>query len=235
MVRLIPGYLFPAACVQTIDTVKFQLGLTLAVLGSFACSARSLTPIASDVYARSITELGGRVVDSAGYPETVAGFQQYLTASGATSVTAAEMTRPNHPGVAAHFGFNDFLPPRSWWPRGVALALLTQAIEQRVHSAVHVRNWWRPAAYNADPAVGGAKAGDHPTANAVDLDYGSGSDRIIAEGFLRGLEARCPWMQLSLGLGAQTTHIGIGSPRGHREWHYAGWRPAPVRSKSRAS
>jgi len=33
-------------------------------------------------------------------------------------------------------------------------------------------------------------------------------------------------MRLSLGLGTQTTHVGIDSPRGHREWHYAGWRPA---------
>ena len=43
---------------------------------------------------------------------------------------------------------------------------------------------------------------------------------------LPSLEKTAPWMQLSLGLGAQTTHIGLDSPRGHREWHYAGWRPA---------
>jgi hypothetical protein len=40
------------------------------------------------------------------------------------------------------------------------------------------------------------------------------------------VQKRFPWMQLSFGLGAQTTHIGLASPKGHREWHYAGWRPA---------
>ncbi len=57
-----------------------------------------------------------------------------------------------------------------------------------------IRNWWRPAAYNADPTVGGAKNGDHPTANAVDLDYASPASRAKAERFLRSIEAKDPWL-----------------------------------------
>jgi hypothetical protein len=72
--------------------------------------------------------------------------------------------------------------------------------------------------------VGGAKGGDHPDATALDLDYPSVAARMRAELFLRNLAKRHPWMELSLGLGPQTTHVGIGSPRGGREWHYAGWR-----------
>ena len=166
------------------------------------------------------------MVDPNRYPETVAGFQAFLTASAVKAISAADLTTPNHPDVAARHGFPAFLPQRSWWPRGAALALLAQNIGERIRVAVHVRNWWRPPAYNADPVVGGAKNGDHPTANAVDLDYPSVAARMAAEIYLRALNRAAPWMQLSLGLGPQTTHVGIDAPRGHREWHYAGWRPA---------
>ena len=195
------------------------------------CSAASISlPGSAGVYARAIQSLGGTVVNVGAYPATIAGFEAYLKASGVRRLSATELTTPNHPGVAARHGFQNFLPPQSWWQRGVALALITQAIEGVTAAAVHVRNWWRPQAYNSDKAVGGAKNGDHPTANAMDLDYESVSDRMKAEQFLRGMESRFPWMRLSLGLGAETTHVGIGSPRGHREWHYAGWVPATKRA-----
>jgi hypothetical protein len=163
-------------------------------------------------------------VKPAAYPETVSGFQAYLSDCGVRSISAADLTHPNHPRIAARLGYRDFLPPRDWWPRGTALALLAQNISSSA-GPVRVRNWWRPASYNS--GVGGAKGGDHPTANAVDLDYQRPSDRMRAERYLRDLDRRCPWMELSLGLGPQTTHVGIGSPRGRREWHYPGWRPAP--------
>jgi hypothetical protein len=180
----------------------------------------------TDVYTRAIQALGGTVVDPAAFPGNVAGFQQYLTATGVKIFTAAEMTRPNHPDVAAKVGFEDFLPQQTWWARGAALALIAQNIESQTHAILHFRNWWRPAAYNTDPAVAGAKNGDHPTANAVDLDYATVASRMGAELFLRALDKANPWMQLSFGFGAQSTHIGLASPRGHREWHYAGYRPA---------
>ena len=204
--------------------MQFRILLTLAALGASVCPAGtpSKQP-ASDVYARSIIELGGQLVKPHGFPETASGFQAFLSASGVKSLTGRELIMPNHPDVAARFGFVHFLPPRSWWPRGASLALLVQHISARTGGPIHVRNWWRPPAYNSDPAVGGARNGDHPTANAFDVDYSSVGDRIHAEKTLRALGRRCPWMGLSLGLGAQTTHIGIGSPRGHREWHYAGW------------
>lgn len=192
-----------------------------------ACSAVTVSrPSSLGIYDRAIQQLGGTVVRAGAYPATIAGFGAFLKDSGVKRVTAAEMTEPNHPEIAAKYGFRDFLPPQSWWSRGAALALVTQAIDNITSATVRVRNWWRPTAYNADKGVGGAKNGDHPTANAVDLDYQSVGDRMKAERFLRGLNSRFPWMRLSLGLGAETTHVGIDSPRGHREWHYAGWTPA---------
>jgi hypothetical protein len=178
------------------------------------------------VFTRAIERLKGRVVDVRRFPNTLDGFQDYLAASGIRSVTAAELTQPNHPGVAVRLGFHDFLPPQSWWQRGAALGLLIQQLRTVVHEPLYVRNWWRPAAYNADPAVGGARNGDHPTANAVDLDYASRAGRMRAERWLRALDRNARWLQLSLGLGDRTTHVGIGSAKGRREWHYAGWRPA---------
>ena len=213
-----------------LSTVKNWASLvTFTAFATLACHAATLAPASPDVYVKSIQALGGNVVNPMNYPQTVEGFQAYLQQSGVKAVTAQEMTRPNHPEVAARHGFTNFLPQRDWWPRGAALALLTQKIDVVAQASAHLRNWWRPAAYNTDPAVKGAKSGDHPTANAVDLDYDNAGVRMKAEAFLRSLAAQNPWMQLSLGLGAETTHVGIGSPRGHREWHYAGWQPAPGR------
>lgn len=226
---MLGGNFTGAARVQS-GTLRLEILLALGIVGAFGCHAAPNPSVESDTYARSIREFGGCIVNSMAYPETIAGFQAYLTASGVRAVSASELILPNHPEVAARLGFRDFLPPRTWWSRGAALALLTQGIGAQTHTLVRIRNWWRPAAYNSDPAVGGAKAGDHQTASAVDLDYRTISERMQAELFLRALEKRCPWLQLSLGLGALTTHVGIGSPRGHREWHYAGWRPAARRN-----
>jgi hypothetical protein len=223
-VDLIRGNVAISEDVQT-DTVQFKTLLPAGMLVAVLCNAAPNPSFESDIYTRSIREFGGNRVNPMAYSETTAGFQSYLTDSGVKIVSARELILPNHPDVAARLGFHDFLPPRSWWPRGAALALLTQRIEFKTNSLVRVRNWWRPTAYNSDPAVGGARAGDHPTASAVDLDYRTISDRMRAELFLRALEKRCPWLQLSLGLGALTTHVGIGSLNGHREWHYEGWRP----------
>jgi hypothetical protein len=179
-----------------------------------------------DLFSRAITLFGGRTLEPSDYPSTVAGFGKYLEAVGVHAIRASDLTTPYHRGVAAKLGFDAFLPPKKWWPRGAALALLTERLNRAAGEHVAIRNWWRPAAYNRDTAVGGAKNGDHPTANALDLDYSSVAARAGAERALRTLDAEAPWLHLSLGLGPRTTHVGIGSARGHREWHYTGWTPA---------
>jgi hypothetical protein len=177
----------------------------------------------SGLFSRAIQHFGGHIVDPAQFTNNLDGFERYLAASGVRAFKAAELTRPNHPEVAAKFGFTSFLPPQSWWPRGVALALLAQDIEHQVGEPVSIRNWWRPPAYNRDPRVGGAERGDHLGAFSVDLDYLSSGARRRAEQWLHGLARSQQWLQLSLGLGDRSTHIGILSPRGHREWHYASY------------
>jgi hypothetical protein len=185
-----------------------------------AAPARAASAQASgDVFDRAIAFFGGRLPDVARYAATVDGFSEYLKAAGVRALSAAELTTPHYPNIAARLGFQNFLPPKDWWARGAALALLAQRLDEAAGEHITVRNWWRPPAYNQDPGVGGARNGDHPTATALDLDYPSRAARAKAERALRSLEAQAPWLGLSLGLGPQTTHVGIGSPRGHREWH----------------
>lgn len=178
-----------------------------------------------DLFSRAIALFGGHAVQPSEFPATVEGFGKYLQAVGVQAIRASELTTPYHRDVAAKLGFSSFLPPKEWWPRGAALALLTERLNRAAGERVSIRNWWRPAAYNQDPLVAGAKNGDHPTANALDLDYSSAAARVRAEHALRALDAQAPWLHLSLGLGPRTTHVGIGSAKGHREWHYSGWSP----------
>jgi hypothetical protein len=211
-----------------LSAVVFALGMPASSLPAASIPVRTGPARSTDMYSRAIELFGGHAIDAARFENTVEGFGKFLAACGVTSIGAAELTTPHHADVAARLGFRAFLPPKQWWARGVALALLSERLSEAAGQKVAIRNWWRPAAYNSDPTVGGAKNGDHPTANALDLDYASATGRIRAEQFLRKLQRSAPWLNLSLGLGPQTTHVGIGSPRGHREWHYSGWTPAPA-------
>jgi hypothetical protein len=186
----------------------------------------------ANAFTQAISYLRGTPCDAARYSKTIDGFEDYLRACGVQEYAARDLTRPNHPEIAARLGYSYFLPPQAWWERGAALALVAQSIQRHLQEPVAVRNWWRPADYNRQPGVDGAANGDHPDAYAFDLDYQSAKSRAKAEQWLRDLDRRAPWLHLSLGLGPLTTHIGIGSPKGHREWHYAGYVPVHVSAKS---
>lgn len=155
---------------------------------------------------------------------TLDGFQSYLDDTGVDHFSAKEMTRPHHPDVAERLGYAEFLPPHSWWPRGAALALLADVLRQAVGEPVHMRNWWRPQPYNSDSTVGGASDSDHIIAAGVDLDYRSAESRRTAEGILRRYYETESWLELSLGLGNRTTHVGMLSPQGSRDGTYSSYR-----------
>ncbi|MFP4343582.1 MAG: peptidoglycan-binding domain-containing protein [Anaerolineales bacterium] len=174
---------------------------------------------------RAVREFGGTVVDPEDYPMTETGFQEYLEDTGIDHFTADEMLTPHHEGVAEGLGYTLFLPPHAWWRRGAALALLSDELRSLVGEAVVMRNWWRPRPYNAHPTVGGAEESDHVTATGVDLDYRSADSRRAAERRLRRLYEGEEWLQLSLGLGNRTTHVGLLSPGRRREWTYDSYVP----------
>lgn len=177
----------------------------------------------SDLLEQAITFFRGHVVDPTNYPLTQAGFQSYLADTGVQHFSAGEMLEPNHPEEARHLGYALFLPPHDWWSRGAALGLLSDELRRTVDEPVAMRNWWRPRAYNA--AVDGGEDSDHITAHGVDLDYRSADSRRTAERRLRDLYGNEDWLQLSLGLGNQTTHVGILSPGRKRDWFYDSYVP----------
>jgi hypothetical protein len=177
-----------------------------------------------DLLERAITFFGGTAgVDPSTYPMTMDGFQEYLDALGVDHFSAREMLTPHHENTAKKLGYTLFLPPHRWWRRGGAHALLANELRKLVGEPVVMRNWWRPADYNA--AVDGAAGSDHVFAHAVDLDYRSADSRRKAEKRLRELYNDEDWLQVSLGLGGQTTHAGLLSPGRRREWTYSSYTP----------
>lgn len=175
------------------------------------------------LFTEAITRFGGTFVEPTDHPMTVAGFQEYLGASGVRHFSAREMTTPHNPAVASRLGYDTFLPPHAWWPRGAALALIADELRTLVGEPVKMRNWWRPPAYNQ--RVDGAADSDHVTGHGVDLDYRSADSRRRAEARLRELAAEHDDLQFSFGLGNQTTHVGILSPGRSRDWTYASYVP----------
>ena len=171
---------------------------------------------------KAILLFGGRVIDPKKYSHTLEGFQEYLTASNVQSFTAKEMLIPHRLKTAKALGYKILLPKHEWWARGVALAKIADRLRVEVDSPMRMRNWWRPANYNAK--VGGARSSDHILALGVDLDYKSGNKRRIAERYLKNVKKKNPWLKMSLGLGGRTTHVGILTSKGERTWHYSSYR-----------
>jgi hypothetical protein len=171
----------------------------------------------------AIGRFGGTVVAPTGYPMTREGFGRYLDDTGVAHFSANEMLRPHKADVARRLGYDRFLPPHSWWPRGAALALIADELRRLVGEPVMMRNWWRPVAYNRE--VGGAADSDHVTGHGVDLDYRSADSRRRAEARLRELYQGEEALELSLGLGNVTTHVGLLSPGRKRDWFYSSYVP----------
>jgi len=93
-------------------------------------------------------------------------------------------------------------------------------------SGIRVRNWWRPTCYNAN--VGGAKSSDHIQARGFDLDFKTPKERAVAQAYLCKMYREGKPLSLQVGIGCQTLHVGIGSPKrlsrypsdGSRFWKY---------------
>jgi hypothetical protein len=187
-----------------------------------------------------IEHFGGTVVDAMAYSDDLAGFQQYLDDVGVQYFSANEITTPNNPTAAQMCGYDILLPDPSWWEKIGALALLADELRALVGEPVFMRNWWRPPCYNE--LVGGAAGGDHPDADAVDLDFLSAGSRALAQGYLCEQywaqdivppEAIAPGsdldprLNLSVGMGGATLHVGLLSVNGRRFWFYGSYTDEP--------
>lgn len=178
-----------------------------------------------------IDHFGGIDVDPAGFDETQEGFQAYLDAVGVTYFAAWEYVVPNNQAVATSCGYSILLPSRDRWPRAAALGLLADRLRALVNEPVTLRNWWRPDCYNV--GVGGAPGGDHPDADALDLDFRSASSRAAAQRYLcdtywrRDIEGTETRLNMSIGLGGATIHLGLLSRNGRRFWKYSSYSAQP--------
>ncbi len=184
--------------------------------------------------------LGGDPVDALAFGPDPDSLQFYLDAVGVQYVSAAEIITPNNMGAALDCGLMILLPPQDQWEKIAALALFTDQLRELLGEPIIVRNWWRPPCYNA--AVGGAPDGDHPDADAVDLDFTSRTSRSIAQAFLceqywaqdivgpREIAPGSdldPRLNMSVGLGAVTIHLGVLSAGGRRSWKYSSYSEEP--------
>lgn len=187
-----------------------------------------------------IAHFGGTVVDAFEYSDDLAGFQLYLDDVGVQYFSANEITSPNNPSAAHQCGYDILLPEQAGWERIGALALLSDQLRALVDEPVFMRNWWRPPCYNN--LVGGAAGGDHPDADAVDLDFSSATSRAAAQAFLcenywsqdivapeeiaPGTDLD-PRLNLSVGMGGATLHVGLLSANGRRFWFYGSYTEEP--------
>ena len=218
--------------------------LVVDVVGGGAVAlAVELDPVAQPApgisvidHAFLIEHFGGTDVDPSGFAETQDGFQVYLDAVGVTYFAAWEYVVPNNVAVAEDCGFTILLPERAWWRKAAALGLLADQLRGLVNEPVTLRNWWRPPCYNA--AVGGAANGDHPDGDALDLDFRSARSRADAQRYLCDtywrrdiVEAQDiapgsnlnPRLNMSVGLGGVTIHLGLLSRNGRRYWKYSSY------------
>ena len=195
--------------------------ITLASQSTFALGSKppSTPPPASSETQRwrnMIEDFGGKVVDASRYSQNAQGFQSYLTASGIRNYDAADLIAPYNKSAAKNCGYDVLLPSKEDWVRGAALALWAEDLAHFAGELPIIRNWYRPSCYNS--AVGGASKSDHLTARAIDMDFDTLSARRKAQKEL------CRYWNTSLnmqiGLGGQSIHLGAESPLGKRHWYY---------------
>ncbi|WP_164848348.1 D-Ala-D-Ala carboxypeptidase family metallohydrolase [Halobacteriovorax sp. HLS] len=192
-----------------------------------------------------IVNFNGKVMDPEGYDFNLEGFQNYLNDSGLTKFfSAKEMITPNRKDVASSCGHKSLLPSKCRWKSAVAQGLLGVELRNHINKGrsasrgIKIRNWWRPSCYNKK--VGGAKSSDHIQARGFDLDFATPKDRAVAQDYLCQMYKDKSPMSLQVGIGCQTLHIGIGSPKrlsrypedGARFWKYGSLNSCSIKRVS---
>jgi hypothetical protein len=194
---------------------------------------------------RTANLLNGSLDDPRDYRKSGEGFQAYIDDVGVISrFTASEMISPHRPHHARACGYkNGLLPNRCRWMSGAVQGLVAGKLREEINNgdpygpkSITLRNWWRPRCYN--DRVGGAGQSDHIQARGFDLDFPTAKDRAKAQKYLCELYKREKPFNMQVGIGCQTIHIGLGSPKnmrgrfgpdGSRFWTYGSLRNCGIK------
>lgn len=143
--------------------------------------------------------------------DDLSALQAYLNAVGVIDFSAKELTKvsSDKKELAAELGFESFLPPKAWWPRLAAQAIVAQKIRDITKSQILVRNAWRPEVYNE--AVGDVKKSAHSQCCALDLVVASEEAWVKAVDFLLSLyNNKAVHLNLGLGFNKESKFIHVG-------------------------
>lgn len=152
-------------------------------------------------------------------PGTKDDLERYMTDHMVKFFSIDEVVSPNHPDKALEVGLTELIAPLHLWPWVIMVLKVGDLMREAVGRGVRIRNVYRPMSYNKLVASSGIKS-DHPNACSGDFDFKSLADRRIAEKAIRELHGNHPQLELSVGLGARTLHVGVMSPKGSRSWFY---------------
>ena len=178
-----------------------------------------------------ITQFGGTLKDPYSYPDTTIGFGQFISDSGVVDFSGRELVELPPADSSDTFelsrrrdalscGLRNLMPPPCRWYQAAALFLVMQSIQREVGIQVgKIRHWYRPDCYNR--ARGGARSSDHRQARAIDFDFTYPIDRRKSQERLCHYFWKNKNLNIQVGRGCQTLHVGFESPRGRRTWTYA--------------
>ncbi len=172
--------------------------------------------------------LDGSFVDTDVYaPGSRDDFENYLFDFGIEFFTIDEVVTPHKKSKAKQAGFTELVPPLHLWPWSLLVLRVGDLMRDHVGNSIRIRNLYRPMSYNRLVATSGIKS-DHPNACSGDFDFSSTDDRRAAEQLVRELSRDHPGLEISLGLGGKTLHVGIMSPKGKRHWFYKSYKDKRV-------
>ncbi|MGZ3790496.1 MAG: D-Ala-D-Ala carboxypeptidase family metallohydrolase [Bacteriovorax sp.] len=188
---------------------------------------QSITPGELETYSRLIKRFGSNQVAETTFERNENGLQSYIDKLGIRYFSATEIMTPNNEASAIQCGLTNLIPPQCIWSNGAALLSVFERIREEIAGPIMVRNWWRPSCYNS--LVDGAKASDHILAKSFDIDFRNPHDRAVAQKFL----CENLWKKgenVQVGIGCNSLHVGLASPRGKRFWVYPSINDCPVKS-----
>lgn len=177
-------------------------------------------------YDKLITKFGGKKTSSSHSTRDEQGLQTYIEKSGIRYFSAAEIMTPHNEKAATKCSVENLIPPQCIWANGIALMSIFERIRDLISGPIIFRNWWRPSCYNV--VAEGAKASDHLLAKSMDIDFRTPNDRATALNFICE-ELWKKGENIQVGIGCNSLHIGLASPKGKRFWVYPSITNCPVK------